>query len=309
MRQQAKVMILGALLISGLALARVEARQPADDLVPISVHTNLVDLPVVVTDRSGHFVDHLSKNNFRVFENGRQREIVVFDQGDLPITVGLVVDHSGSMESKLSEVNAAAAAFAKSSNAQDQLFVVNFNDAVTFTLPPRLPFTSDVPTLQTAMGEAGARGNTALYDAIIDSLDHLKLSNQQRQALIVVTDGGDNASEHSFQQMLARAMKSKAQIYCIAIYDSGDRDARPTELKKLAKTTGGEAYFPRSIGEVSEISQAIADRLRKQYTLGIIPGDGTAANRWRSIRVLATSPGSHKWKVATRSGYAFTDLS
>jgi Ca-activated chloride channel family protein len=310
-RKTLQVIIVAILSASGIAFARFRASQPTDDSrqIPITVQSNLVDLPVAVTDRTGHFVDYLSKENFRVLDNGKQREIVVFDHGDLPVTVGLVVDHSGSMGSKLTEVNAAAAAFARSSNQQDQLFVVNFNNVVLLTLPQSLAFTSDIRMLQTAIGSSDARGNTALYDAVIDSLDHLKLSTQERKALIIVTDGADNASQHNFQQMLATAMKSKAQIYCIGIYDQHDREAKPAELKRLAKITGGEAYFPRTVGEVSDISQKIANSLREQYTLGIMPATNARGNTWRSIRVVATAPGNTKLKVTTRSGYLFSGIS
>src|SRR5579862_4906520 len=137
---------------------------------PISVRVNIVDLPVSVTDRNGSIVDNLTKDNFRILEDGRQQAISIYEHQDLPVTVGLVVDHSGSMGSKLPEVAAAAAAFAKSSNPQDQLFVVNFNNVVLLTLPQSLAFTSDIRMLQTAIGSSDARGNTALYDAVIDSL-------------------------------------------------------------------------------------------------------------------------------------------
>lgn len=298
--------VIGFMLASGGGPGRSQATQTVSNppRSTIRVDSNLVDLPVTVTDQNGRFIDDLSKNNFRVLDNGKQRDIAVFDHGDVPVTVGLVVDHSGSMTMKLAEVRAAAAEFIEASNPQDQLFVVNFNEDVSFTLPVLLPFTSDAEKLRTAIAGSDARGNTALYDAVIDSLDHLKLSGQSRHALIVVTDGGDNASQHTFQQLVTRAMKSKAQIYCIGIYDEGDRDAKPAELKKLAQLTGGEAYFPRTVTEVSQINRKIADTLRKQYTLGILP---STEGGWRSIRVIAIATDSQQLRVQTRSGYIFSE--
>jgi len=270
---------------------------------PISVSANLVDLPITVTDRKGNFVDGLEKENFRVFENGRQEEISLFGRQDLPVAVGLVVDHSASMGPKLREVSAAAEAFARSSNASDHLFVVNFNEIVSLTLPSAKPFTSDENELRSALAINDARGQTALYDAVIDALRHLSLSSLKRQALILVTDGGDNVSRHSFKEALDAAKMSEVQIFCIGIYNGEDPDASPSVLRKLAKATGGEAYFPSSPSEVTDITQKIAVNLRKQYTLGFAPDDH--AEGWRTIRVVAS--GKEKLNVHTRAGYLFTN--
>jgi len=297
--------LLGSIALATSVLQAQSAPQPyLPESNPISVSTNLVDLPITVTDRKGNFVDGLAKENFRIFENGRQETISMFGRQDLPVAVGLVVDHSASMGPKLAEVSAAAEAFARSSNPQDHLFVVNFNEVVALTLPAAVPFTSDERELRAALAGTGANGQTALYDAVIEALRHLSLSSFNRHALILVTDGGDNASRHTQAQMLDAARMSNAQIYCIGIYNGEeDPDASPRVLRKLAKATGGGAYFPSSPAEVNDITRKIAVNLRKQYTLGFAPEARTEG--WQTIRVVAS--GNEKLNVHARAGYLFSN--
>jgi Ca-activated chloride channel homolog len=306
MRSLSRILgLLGLIALATSVLQAQSAPQPyLPESNPISVSTNLVNLPITVTDRKGNFVDGLAKENFRIFENGRQGTISIFGRQDLPVAVGLVVDHSASMGPKLAEVSAAAEAFARSSNPQDHLFVVNFNEVVTLTLPAAVPFTSDERELRAALAGTGANGQTALYDAVIDALRHLSLSSLNRHALILVTDGGDNASRHTQAQMLDAARMSNAQIYCVGIYSGEeDPDASPRVLRKLAKATGGEAYFPSSPAEVNDITRKIAVNLRKQYTLGFAPEARTEG--WQAIRVVAS--GNQKLNVHARTGYLFSN--
>lgn len=301
-------LIAAIFLASGSVPARPQSTADAPESQPepsaIRVRSNLVDLPVSVTDHQGNFIENLTEENFRVLDEGQQQKIALFEPRDLPVTVGLVVDHSGSMSSKLPEVSAAGAAFVKSSNPRDRLFVVNFNEMVSLMLPAAVSFTSDPAELERAIGGPTARGQTALYDAVIDALDHLNQSKQERQALILVTDGGDNASRHTFRQMIEVAMKSRALVYPIAIYDANDEDAKPRELIKLAKVTGGESYFPTNVAEVVDISRKIAATLRKDYMLGFVPPPQSSRS-WRTVRVLVSAPGKPKLVVRTRAGYVF----
>ncbi len=297
--------LLGSTALASSVLQAQSAPQPyLTESNPISVSTNLVDIPITVTDRKGNFVDGLAKENFRIFENGRQATISMFGRQDLPVAVGLVVDHSASMGRKLAEVGAAAEAFVRSSNPQDHLFVVNFNEVVALTLPAAVPFTSDERELRAALAGTGAKGQTALYDAVIDALGHLSLSSLNRHALILVTDGGDNASRHTQAQMLDASRMSNAQIYCIGIYNGEeDPDANLRVLRKLAKATGGEEYLPSSPAEVTDITRKIAVNLRKQYTLGFAPEARTEG--WQTIRVVAS--GNGKLNVHARGGYLFSN--
>jgi len=284
--------------------ARATGSQGEKAAPKISVNSNLVDLPVKVTDGQGRFVSDLNRENFRVYEDGRIQEITLFENGDIPATVGLVVDHSGSMHTKLPEVSAAAVAFARSSNPQDEMFVVNFNDFVSMELPANIPFTSDARMLEKAVSSVTARGRTALNDAISAALDQLQWAHRERQALIIVSDGGDNASKHTFAQVLAQAQRSKAVIYSIGILDPDDEgEQNPRLLKKLVKATGGEAFFPGSAKEVGSICQQVARDIRQQYTLGYAPSSAGARDVYRKIEVQVIAPGHEKLRVRTRAGY------
>ena len=184
---------------------------------------------------------------FRSTRTARCNTIEYYSHEDIPVTVGLVLDNSGSMGPKRDEVIAAALAFARSSNPQDQMFVVNFNEHVSFGLPADMPFTDQTAQLQAALSKFKANGETALYDALAVALEHLKKGNRDKKVLIVVSDGGDNASKYKLSQILAMAGQSDAIIYTIGIYTEEDPDKNPDALRQLSKATGGEAFFPQTV--------------------------------------------------------------
>lgn len=269
----------------------------------IAVDAGLVVLPVVVTDRKGKAVSGLDENSFHVFEDGRPQEITFFAAEDVPVTVGLVVDNSGSMRAKRPEVIAAAEEFAKSSNPQDQMFVVNFNQTISMGLPEGLPFTSNVQDLLQAISRSPAAGNTALYDGVASALTHLKAGTNSRKALIVISDGGDNASNLKFQALLKRAEASNAQIYTVGIFDEGFAGQDSSVLRRLARVTGGKAYLPQSPSQIPGICLQIARELRNQYTLGYHPSEPTSDGSYHAIRVTAAARGNGRLHVSTRAGY------
>ncbi|MGA2983956.1 MAG: VWA domain-containing protein [Terriglobia bacterium] len=277
--------------------------QPGPDEYRISVDVGLVVLPVVVTDRKGQAVSGLEKSNFQVFEDGRPQEIDLFEAEDVPVTVGLVVDNSGSMAAKRPEVIAAAEAFAKSSNPYDQMFVVNFNQRVFMGLPKGVPFTGDVQQLRGALSRTPASGNTALYDGISVALDHLNAGTANRKALIIVSDGGDNASRLKFPGLLKRAEASIAQIYALGVYDQSFEGEDMSKLRRLSKVTGGKSYFPASPSEMTGICAQIAQDLRRQYTIGYHPSNQNSLGKYHSIRVTAMATRDGKLHVSTRAGY------
>ncbi len=255
-----------------------------------------------MTGANGSFISGLSLQNFRVYEDKRLQKITMFQQGDTPVTVGLIVDHSRSMGPKLPEVAAAVSAFAHSSNPQDEMFVVDFNDDVSVELLGGKPFSSDPRELGKAVGAVTARGRTALYDAVAEGLIHLRLGTCERKALIIVSDGGDNASQHTLSQILALAQQSQVLIYSIGlISDTGEVD--PDVLRRLSKTTGGVAYFPDDVHNVTNISAQIARDLREQYTLGFTPEKAARAHAFRRMEVKVTAPGHGRIRVRTRAGY------
>jgi VWFA-related protein len=210
---------------------------------------------------------------------------------------------------KRADVIAAAMAFANSSNPQDQMFVVNFNDRVTFGLSANVPFTDQLEQLQKALSGITAIGQTALYDGLIAGLDHLQLGNRDKKVLILISDGGDNASMHSLAQAVAMARQSTAIIYAIGIFDDQDSDRNPGVLKRISKETGGEAFFPRSSSEIVPICELIARDIRNQYTLTYVPRIALLDGRYRVIAVKASAPGYGRLTVRTRAGYSVLSLS
>ena len=267
----------------------------------ISVVTQLVVLPVRVTGPDGDFVTGLAQERFRVFEDGRRQPITLIGQEDTPITVGLVVDHSSSMGPKLKNVAAAVSAFAQSSNPEDEMFVVDFGDKVSVELPGGKPFTSNPQELEQAVSAVSARGMTALYDAVAEGLNHLEMGRSEKKALIIVSDGGDNASGRKYADILELAHRSQAVIYAIGLVGA-QAEENPDVLRRLCKDTGGLAFFPTQVQSVSEISAKIAHDLREQYTIGYSPETRNGSS-FRKVRVEVMAPGLGKLRVRTRSGY------
>jgi Ca-activated chloride channel family protein len=263
----------------------------------------LVVLPVNVTDANGNCISGLSQQNFRVYEDGELQTVTAFQEGDTPVTVGLIVDHSRSMGPRLSEVAAAVSAFAQSSNPQDEMFVVDFNDDVSVELLNGKAFTNNARELEKAVSAVSARGRTALYDAVAEGLTHLQLGHWDKKALIIVSDGGDNASQQKYSQVLALAQRSQAGIYSIGLVDPDGDEAKPGVLRRLSKDTGGIAFFPTSLESVADISKRIARDLREQYTLGFVPEKAGVSDSFRQVRVNVDAPGHGKLHVRTRSGY------
>ncbi len=268
---------------------------------------NLVVLHATVTDQQGRLVSDLAEQDFQVYENGVRQQIKLFKHEDVPVTAGLLVDHSGSMKPKLDEVSAAAKAFVQASNPDDEMFVVNFNEHVESGLPDTVRFTSDPGKLERAISRARATGMTALYDAIAFALRHLQSGSREKKVLLAISDGGDNASLHKLPQILKLAEQSSAIIYTVGIFDEDDTDRNPGVLKKLAAATGGIAFFPKELNEVTGICTRIAKDIRNQYTIGYAPSDPAKPGEYRTIRVTASASHHGKLSVRTRAGYRAGD--
>jgi Ca-activated chloride channel homolog len=280
----------------------------------ISTKVELVVLPATVVDKKGRRVNDLTENDFRVYENSVPQKLSVFSHADIPVTMGIVIDDSGSMKEKRPAVNAAALAFVETSNPQDQAFIVNFNDVYYLDTPG--DFASNIEDLRSALSKIDSRGGTALYDALYASLDHLRLGNRDKKTLLVITDGEDNASRYSFPELLKYAQQSNAVIYAIGllgdesgqtglfkIHSGGDRHARKV-LEQLAQATGGAAYFPATLNDVDSTCRQIAHEIRNQYTLGYYPSNKAADGTYRIVRVEGFEHGTRKKLVVrTKPGY------
>jgi Ca-activated chloride channel family protein len=269
----------------------------------ISMDVALVVLHATVSDRQGGFVSNLREQDFQVYEDGVPQRIRLFRHEDIPVTVGLVVDHSGSMRPKLAEVAAAARTFVRFSNREDQMFVVNFNENVTLGLPDAIRFTDSSAELELAIANAPTTGMTALYAAIAKALEQLQAGSRDKKVLIVVSDGGDNASAQSLAQVMNLANQSSAVVYSIGLFDTDDPDRSPRVLNQLAHATGGEAFFPGQLSAVVAICERIARDIRNQYTIGYVPTNAARNGAYRAIRVVARATGNSTLFVRTRTGY------
>ena len=274
-----------------------------DNQDTIKINVDLVVLHATVQNSDFNPVSGLGKEDFQVYEDGVLQEIESFSHEDIPVTVGLVIDNSGSMRPKRAEVITAAMAFASASNTKDQIFVVNFNEHVSFGLPANTPFTNETAQLEVALSKVAADGMTALYDAIAAALNHLKKGHRDKQALIVISDGADNASRHNLAQVMALARQSDAIIYTIGIYDRDDPDRNPGSLKQLAKATGGEAFLPGSVKNIVQICERIARDIRNQYTITYVPTNINYDGKYRVIQVKAGAPDRGRLRVRARAGY------
>jgi len=304
----AKALALPALFLIVLAgnagQETLPARQEPDSgLFRVSVDVPLVVLHATVTDRQGGFASDLGQQDFEIHENGVPQSIRLFRNEDVPVTVGLVVDHSTTMGPKLAEVTAAARTFVRSSNRDDEMFVVNFNEKVSLGLPRTTRFTSNTDELEYAITGIPSGGMTALYDAIAKALEELQAGSRDKKVLIIVSDGGDNASGRTLPQVMKLAEQSSAVIYTVGVFDAEDPDQNPAVLKRLAQATGGEAFFPGRIGEVVAICERIARDIRHQYTIGYSPSNPARDGAYHAIRVMARSNGHDRLSVRTRTGY------
>jgi Ca-activated chloride channel homolog len=284
-----------------------DSQQPSGTRLKSTV--DLVALHVTVTNKKGDLITTLNKNNFEVFENKVKQDISLFSRADVPVTAGLVIDNSGSMREKRAQVNAAAVTFMKTSNPEDEMFVVNFNDEYYLDTPG--DFTNSPKALQDALARIDTHGSTALYDAVVGSLNHLKKGHRDKRVLLLVTDGDDDASRLTFPQTIRAAEKSDAAIYAIGIYSQDDRQhdkrmvRRSTKvLKELAEATGGRAYFPADLSQVEPICERVAREIRSQYTIGYYPTNMAHDGRYREVSVKVMAPkGMGKLEVLTRPGY------
>jgi len=270
----------------------------------LSSRTDLVAIPVSVTDRRGDFVSGLRGDNFSVLENGRPQSIEFFEQENTPLTIGLLVDHSSSMAPRLREVAAAVLAFAHSSNPDDEMFVVDFDDLVSVELLHGKPFTSDPQELSEAVTAVSARGQTALYDAIAEGFLHLQLGRWNKKALLVVSDGGDNISRNTFKQVLEMARSSHAVIYAIGLVSESGQEENPGVLRRLCQSTGGIAFFPAKGASVESLMNQIARDLRGEYMLAYAPPASSDAGAFRKVEVKVSAPGRGALRVRSRPGYS-----
>jgi len=266
----------------------------------------LVLLDVSVKDSSGSVVSGLSKENFSVLENGRPQHITVFGHDDVPVTVGILVDESRSMRPKHAEVIAAALAFIQESNPRDETFILHFNDDVKPGLPPGTLFSDDIRQLRSALFRGVPEGKTALNDAVVDGLKQLEMGKQDKRTLVLISDGGDNASKHHRREMIDAVERGIATIHTIGLFGPDDPDRDPAVLQQLARISGGESYFPADPSDMVPVCRRIAKDIRTRYTVGYVPPAGN--HSLRQIRVHVSAPGTGGLTVRTRDRYHYDQV-
>jgi len=287
---------IAASLLGALVLSSAFAQFRSD--------TRLVVLHASVNDRRGKLLTNLDRDAFKVFENGQPQEVKVFKREDVPVSLGIIIDDSGSMMSKRSRVEAAALAMVRASNPQDEVFIVNFNDEAFLDVP----FTNDIKKMEQGLTRIDSRGGTAMRDAIGMSLDYIKKDGKRdKKVLLVITDGNDNASGTSLEKIVARSNQSDVLVYAIGLFTEEEkREASKARraLNELTTATGGLAFYPKEVAEVQALAVEVAHDIRNQYTIAYTPTIQALDGSYRQIRVVVDAPG--KPVVRTRTGYYAT---
>jgi VWFA-related protein len=266
--------------------------------------TRLVVLHASVTDRKGKLLTNLNQNAFKVFENGQPQQVKIFHREDVPVSLGIIIDDSGSMSTKRSRVEAAALSLVRASNPQDEVFIVNFNDDAYLDVP----FTNDVHKMEQGLARIDSRGGTAMRDAIGMSLDYMRQKAQKdKKVLLIVTDGNDNASNVSLEKVVARSNQSDTLIYAIGLFTEEEKHEASKArraLNELTGATGGLTFYPKDVNEVQTLAVEVAKDIRSQYTIAYEPSIQQLDGSYRQIKVTVAAPG--KPVVRTRSGYYAT---
>ena len=268
---------------------------------PFSVNVDLVELHVAVVDGTGRPIGGLGQQNFKIKENNILQPITVFKHEDLPVSLGLVVDNSRSIEPRKARLDAAALSFVDKSNPEDETFIIHFDSEVRLSRS----FTHDRMSLHHDLAGAKPYGETALYDAIMTGLDTMNEASYSKKALLVITDGIDNRSQSTLEQVVARASRDDVMIFPVGLLSQSGGLKAEDSLIKIAEATGGRAYFPQTPEEARIMIDLIAKDLREQYTIAYLPTNVLRDGRWRSVRVELEAPKGYPkdLQMTYRHGY------
>jgi len=304
------VIVLSSFIVLAQETPQKLEKQDKDKDYTLSVVVEEVQLPISVLDKDGRPVNGLTKNDFAIFEDNVQQQIQIFKHEDIPLSLGLIIDNSGSMRNKRERVNSAALTFARESNPEDETFIVNFDDAAYL----EQDFTGSIGDLIDALDNIDTRGETALYDAVYLSVDHVKAGKKDKRVLLLISDGEDNVSKYGLNKVIDALRESKVTLYAIGLLEENDQRGglfkKPPSkkakevLQKFAEITGGQAYFPKSLDEVEELVKDIAHEIRNHYTVSYTPSNRKLDGSWREIRVKVNPPKTTpKVTVHTKQGY------
>jgi VWFA-related protein len=288
------------LFLSSVVVTAQQKPQPPqtekDKDFTISVEALEVQLPVSVLDKDGRPVDGLTKEHFQIFENKVPQQIKTFRHEDIPVSLGLIIDNSGSMRNKRERVNSAALSFVRESNPDDEVFIINFDDAAYL----EQDFTGSIGDLVDALDNLDARGETALYDAVYLGAEHVETGKKDKKVILLISDGEDNASKYGINKAIDALRKSKVTLYAIGLMEENDQRGglfrkspakkAKEDIIKFAQLTGGQAYFPKSLDEVDLLVKTIAHDLRNHYNISYVPSNTNLDGSYREITVKITPP-------------------
>jgi Ca-activated chloride channel family protein len=309
MRMRRAALLLPILMVClGVTFVSQDDKQPFS----LKVDVQLVELPVTVRDKDGKMIAGLKKENFQVLEDKAPQDISLFLHEDIPLSMGLVIDNSGSMRNKRERVHSAALTFVRESNPDDETFIIAFDDGAYL----QQDFTGSVGDLVDALDDLDLRLGTALHDAIYLGVEHVKKGRLKKKAILVISDGEDTASIYDYPKVLAHVRKSNnIVIYAVGLLDEdqgGGLFSRSPQKKakqaltELAELTGGRAYFPKSLDEVETICRQLAKELRDQYTLGYNPSNKAQDGTRRIVTVNVVNPPRNAGKITVNAPKEYT---
>jgi VWFA-related protein len=290
-----------SLILLSLLLASIVGAQ--EETFKLNVNVDLTEVHVNVTDEKDRPIGNLLKDNFRIFEDRTEQKISVFKHEDLPVSLGLVIDNSRSMEPRKQRMDAGILSFVQKSNPDDETFVVHFDDTARIDRD----FTASIPELEKTLASVKPYGQTAIYDALLLALDHMEGAKRMKKAILLFTDGVDNSSQHTLTEAVEAAKRAHVAVYTVGLLSLSGGLKAEDSLIKIAEASGGRAYFPQTVEEARADMERVARDLREQYTLGYFPSNGSHNGGWRSVRIEvappAGSPANTKLNANYRHGY------
>jgi Ca-activated chloride channel family protein len=307
----ALVIVLSSLALLAQENPQVKKQGKDGKEYTLSIDALEVQLPISVLDKEGRPVDGLKQEHFQIFEDKVQQAIKTFRHEDIPLSLGLVIDNSGSMRNKRERVNSSALAFVRESNPEDETFIVNFDDSAYL----EQEFTSSIGDLIDALENIDARGETALYDALYLAADKVtKDGKKDKKTILLITDGEDNASKYGINKVIEALRQSKVTVYAVGLLEEDDQRGglfkkapskkAKEDLIRFAEITGGQAYFPKNLDEVEELVKHIAHDIRNHYTITYTPTNRNLDGTWREVTVKLTPPkNTPKLTLHTKQGY------
>lgn len=303
-------MLSGWLLLAPLAIAQ-EHEHESQQESSIKLTTDLVSLSVMVTDQNGRAITGLTKDSFKMYENGVEQQVSFFSAEESPVSWGLILDRSGSMVGMMRDVYRAAIHVVDEGTEQDEMFIATFNQRAELVTD----FTPDKHRLENSLLGLRAEGMTALWDAVVFGLDRIKRGKHRKKVLVVVTDGEDNSSKLNFKRLIDRVEEVDVLIYSVGMFESGGMSSRDLsrmgirndspqlELEKLAQTTGARAHFPATVDECRSAMKEIAREVSQQYSLGYYPMNTTRDGKWRRIQIKVGEASKKAYVARARAGY------